>query len=177
MIVRGGTLLALAAWGIFGAGCDQTAPTTPGATAAIGDTDSIARLDAASFATLVEGKRGRVLLINLWATWCSPCLKEIPELLRLQSGYQPKDLLVLGISLDTDQPETAVREFRDKHFPGFFTYLSEEPDWDTLVSVIDPAWDEVLPTSFVIDRNGELATIITGGKAYQDFAAAIAPLL
>ena len=70
-----------------------------------------------------------------------------------------------------------MREFRDKYFPGFFTYLSEESEWDTLVSVVDPAWDEVLPTSLVVDRNGKLATIITGGKAYQHFAAAIDPLL
>lgn len=170
MTIRGTARVALAVCLLGTVGCNQP----PAATSAA---DVIAPLDAAGLAALVEQHRGRVVLVNLWATWCSPCLKEIPELIRLQAEHDPEDLLVMGISLDTDQPEAQVRAFRDEHFPGFFTYLAAETEWDVLVTVIDPAWDEVLPTSFVIDRNGELATIIMGGKPYEAFAGAIAPLL
>ncbi len=158
------------------AGCDQGDPTSAALEPVVDDAN-IAALDAPAFARLLQDSRGRVLLVNLWATWCSPCLKEIPELIRLQAAHDPADLRVLGISLDTDQPLDTVRAFRDRYFPGFFTYLSAEPEWDVLVSVVDPGWDEVLPTSFVLDRNGELSTIITGGKPYETFAAAIQPLL
>ena len=118
-----------------------------------------------------------MVLVNLWATWCSPCLKEIPELIRLGDAYGADDLNVIGISLDTDQPSAAVTAFRDKHFPGFASYVSSEPEWDLLVDVIDPAWDQVLPTSFVIGRDGVLSQVLTGGKPYEDFAAAVERVL
>lgn len=167
--------LVIGLWTLASAGCAERSGDQEGAQTAE-PSSAIAPLSAEDFADLIAANQGRVVLVNLWATWCSPCLKEIPELIRLDNAYGD-DLNVVGISLDTDQPSSTVTAFRDKHFPGFASYLSSEPEWDLLVDVIDPAWDQVLPTSFVIDRDGELAQILTGGKPYEDFAAAVDKVL
>ena len=73
--------------------------------------------------------------------------------------------------------EDTVQPFLSKWFPEFSTYLSVESDMDSMVSVIDPAWNEVLPTSYVLARDGSVATRIQGGSTAQEFAAAIREVL
>ena len=67
--------------------------------------------------------------------------------------------------------------FLDRWFPDFPTYLRAEPELFTVVGVLDPAWNEILPTSYVLNRDGSVATRIQGGKSRDEFAAAIEPLL
>lgn len=170
------SLISALALAIYGC-AEQSSTTESPAPIAAAENATVELLGAQDFAELIAKNKGRVVLVNLWATWCSPCLKEIPELIRLGDAYGQDDLLVIGVSLDTDQSAAAVTAFRDKHFTGFVSYLSSEPEWDILVDVIDPAWDQVLPTSFVVDRDGGLAQVLTGGKPYEDFAAAVEKVL
>ncbi len=82
--------------------------------------------------------------------------------------------------MSLDEPadlEATVRPFLDKWFPEFSTLLSVETDMDAIVSVIDPYWNEVLPTSYVLARDGTLATRIQGGSTAEEFVAAIRPVL
>ena len=137
----------------------------------------VTAIDATAFQNLLDTHNGKVVLVNLWATWCAPCLREIPELIELGVEHGPQGFELVGVSMDTDHSNESVAAFRDKWFPAFHTYRSTETDWDELASVVDPAWDQVLPTSFIIDRDGKLATVVTGGKSYKEFAAAITPLL
>ena len=73
--------------------------------------------------------------------------------------------------------ETHVVPFRAKHFPEWDTYQRAEVDMDRLVSVVDPAWNEVLPTSYLIDRRGNVSKVLFGGKSYEDFEAALVEIL
>ena len=123
-------------------------------------------------------QRGEVVLVNFWATWCAPCVKEIPELMKLEEKYKARGFKLLAVSLDEpEELEANVRPFVAKRFPGFVSYLCKEPDHDKFASVIDPAWNEIMPTNFLIDRTGKLRATLTGGKSLAEFEAAIAPLL
>jgi thiol-disulfide isomerase/thioredoxin len=123
-------------------------------------------------------KSGNVILVNFWATWCAPCVKEIPEIVKLQEKYKERGLRVIAVSMDEpEELETNVRPFVAKRFPGFVSYLCKESDHDKFASVIDPAWNEIMPTNFLIDRTGKLRATLTGGKSYEEFEAVIAPLL
>jgi thiol-disulfide isomerase/thioredoxin len=92
--------------------------------------------------------RGRVVLINLWATWCAPCIAEMPSLARLQARLGP--LAVLAVSQDR-QGAAAVDPFIAKlAVPGLAVYLDPNSDVGHAFHV------EGLPTSFLIDREGRV---------------------
>ncbi|WP_428099025.1 TlpA family protein disulfide reductase [Candidatus Rariloculus sp.] len=141
------------------------------------DRSLIRTLGADGFAALLESTRGDVVLINLWATWCAPCLKEIPDLVELEADLSGRGFRLIGISLDNADAGEQVRSFRDEYFPEFFTYHVGDDDWYELINVLAPDWASVLPTVFVIGRNGELTETLMGGKDYQTFAETVEPLL
>ncbi len=132
----------------------------------------------AEFRAALDARKERVVLVNFWATWCRPCLKELPELLALERQYAAQGFELLPVSLDepADQ-ETVVRPFLAKWFPGLRTLIRRSPDMDSMVSVVDPAWNEVLPTSYLLDRTSRVRARFQGGKPTADFAAVIEPLL
>lgn len=135
-------------------------------------------ISAAEFRQLLAHHKGKVILVNLWATWCAPCLKELPELAKLQEQYRDKGLQVLAVTLDEPNLlETRVKRTWHERAASLPAYLQTEVSSDKFVSVIDPAWAEIMPTNYVLDRAGKLKATLTGGKTLAEFEAAIKPLL
>ncbi len=162
--------LALAAAGLAVAALARAETAAPPA--------RLTPVGVAELAALLEAQRGQVVLVNFWATWCRPCLKEIPELTALEARLGARGFVLLPVSLDEPADrEAVVLPFLDKWFPGFRSYIRTTPDMDSLVSVVDRAWNEVLPTSYVLDREGRVAARLQGGKPAEEFEAAIRPLL
>ena len=117
----------------------------------------------------LSSSAGRVVLVNLWATWCTPCLREIPDLLALEAELPASDFRLLAISMDDAYSEGWVTEFKGKHFPTLVSFINAELDMDTLVSVIDPVWNETLPTSYIFNRDGEVVKKVQGKKPIAFF--------
>lgn len=104
-------------------------------------------LDGSKFE--LETKKGKVVLLNLWATWCGPCRFEIPELQLIHDRYAPKGFEVIGVSVDESGVES-VRDFVKEHEMTYPVVLDAE---GKLANVFQTS---VLPTSVVIDRNGKI---------------------
>ena len=117
----------------------------------------------------LSSSEGRVVLVNLWATWCTPCLREIPDLLALETELPASDFRLLAISMDDAYSEGWVTEFKAKHFPALVSFINAELDMDTLVSVMDPVWNETLPTSYIFNREGEVVKKVQGKKPIAFF--------
>ena len=92
--------------------------------------------------------RGKVVLLNFWATWCPPCRAEIPDLIALQDKYRDQ-LQIIGISEDEGGPEV-VKRFADAHHMNYPVVMAS-PDLEKKYPGIG-----ALPTSFVIDRQSRL---------------------
>lgn len=115
-------------------------------------------------------QRGQVIVLNFWATWCTPCLREIPDFLALEQELAPRGLKLLGVSMNEPaELVTVVEPFRRQYFPAFTTYLRNEPDMDSIASVVDAAWNEILPTTWVLGRDGRVVAKIQGRKTRDEF--------
>ncbi len=101
--------------------------------------------------------KGKVVLINFWASWCSPCKAEMPAIQATYQTYKDQGLVVLGINA-TDQDEaSAARQFAQTQ--GLTFPLLADADGATfqLYQV------QALPTSFFVDRQGKIASVVVGG--------------
>jgi thiol-disulfide isomerase/thioredoxin len=116
--------------------------------------------------------RGKVVMLNVWATWCSPCLREIPDLLAVEADLAAQGFVLLGLSVDEAVEAPRVDEFRRRYFPAFRTLVRDAPDMDAAVSVVDPAWNELVPTTYLVGRDGKLLQRIQGKKTREEFRAA-----
>jgi thiol-disulfide isomerase/thioredoxin len=96
----------------------------------------------------LDSLRGKVTIVNFWATWCPPCRAEIPDLIALQAKYRD-DLQVIGISQDDESAEV-VRRFADEHGINYPIVMST-PELEQVFTGI-----YALPTSFIIDREGRI---------------------
>lgn len=132
---------------------------------------------AGEFSAVLTETRGKVVVLNLWATWCTPCLKEIPDLMQLEQELAARGVKLVAVSMDDPAELGRVEAFRREHFPDFASYLRNEPEMDTLVSVVDPAWNELLPTTYLIGRDGKVARRIQGKRSLEDFRAEVGALL
>ncbi|MGI9175785.1 MAG: TlpA disulfide reductase family protein [Rhodothermales bacterium] len=99
--------------------------------------------------------RGRVVLLNFWATWCPPCRAEIPDLNQLQDELGPAGLEVIGISLDEEGFE-AVRPFAEEYEVTYPLVVDD----GTVAAQYGSM--QGLPTTFVIDRRGRIVRRVIG---------------
>jgi thiol-disulfide isomerase/thioredoxin len=94
--------------------------------------------------------KGKVILLDFWATWCPPCRKEIPGFIELYNTYKSRGLVVVGVSMDEDPPD--VEHYAAQIKMNYPILLGFGRDDD-----LKPAFGELpLPTSFVIARDGRI---------------------
>lgn len=93
--------------------------------------------------------RGKVVIVNFWATWCPPCREEIPDLIALQNKYKDQ-LQIVGIAQDSGSPAD-IRAFAGKYGINYPTVIST-PEIEKIFPGVS-----ALPTTFILDREGRLA--------------------
>lgn len=114
---------------------------------------TLATLDGGSFR--MSDQRGKVLVVNFWATWCAPCRIEIPDLIEMQSEMGSDGVQVVGISLDHDGPD-AVQDFADEVAFNYPILLDEGEVAAQFGGVY------ALPTTIIVDRDGMVRHRISG---------------
>lgn len=105
--------------------------------------------------------RGKVVLINFWATWCGPCRAEMPSMEALYQTYARKDFEILAISIDMVE-DAPIQEFIDGLSLTFPVLLDKELKVNNLYQV------RVVPTSILVDRKGIISHRLLGAKDWFD---------
>lgn len=123
---------------------------------------------------IVATRKGRVLLVNFWATWCEPCRAEMPELVSAAKGFRSSELAVVLVSVDTKKTATTdVPKFLKSLNVPFVCYLAKTHDPQLFIDAVDTAWDGSLPYTLVYGRDGKPAVKLQGAQTGSAFAAAV----
>lgn len=164
------------------AGCDGTTPR-PGAPAATARTapvvavadsttaepDALPHLslpDLAGRRTPLRARADEVTLINFWATWCVPCLREIPELVALSEQWKSQNVHVVGIAIESGDPAD-VATFASAHGMGY-TLLAAQQRWARRYFAVIG-----LPVTIVADRSGVIRRRLIGPQTHAQFETAV----
>lgn len=119
-------------------------------------------MDDSGYARLIASAKGKVLLVNFWATWCAPCRKEMPELVALAARYRAKGVEFATVAIDEESDRRAVTEFLDKTKVPPPTFIKNFRSDEKFISLVDPRWSGGLPFTVVYDRAGRKARVFPG---------------
>jgi thiol-disulfide isomerase/thioredoxin len=119
-----------------------------------------------------------VLVVNFWATWCKPCIAELPHFEELAKNYEGKKVKVILISLDFK------REFSTKLVPYVKNkkikspvYLIDEPDYNSWIDKVDSRWSGAIPATLVIDEKQEKHFYEKEFSSYFELEKVVKPLI
>ncbi len=128
--------------------------------------------------SLVENSRGRVLVLNFWATWCPPCVEEMPELASFARNHVGEEVEFLSVSSDAPSTrDTLVRPFAVEYDLPFPVYIMGVDHPAEMVEHIGIEWDGGLPATFIFNKDGRAVHSWVGPVDEQILMAAVRPLL
>jgi thiol-disulfide isomerase/thioredoxin len=116
---------------------------------------SITKLDVKGIKTLVKNSSDKLRLINVWATWCAPCVAEFPDLVLLQRMYGARDFEFVSISADRPEHEDKALSFLQRAHAPLSNYLYDGTDNYALIEAVDPNWNGALPYTLLVEPGGK----------------------
>lgn len=133
----------------------------PPAPSAIMQAD-IKLLDGTTFK--LQDKKGKVVLVDLWATWCGPCIGEMPHFIEMQEKYKDKDFEIIGLDSDDNETKDQIDAFAAKQK---LNYQLGWADSKLMFEFVKLSKLEGIPQSIIIDREGRLNGVFPGGSTSQ----------
>jgi thiol-disulfide isomerase/thioredoxin len=118
----------------------------------------------------LEDYKGKVLLVNLWATWCQPCIKEMPEIQKLSDEMKDNLQAVSITNFDEENPEAQVKKFLTDNK---FTYQQGIAEKNVMDSLVTQSKSPGIPVNFVLTKDGKIVKTLIGGKKYEEFKSAV----
>ena len=149
------------------------APTSAGAVATLpklGPAPAWRLQDLAGKPVSSDQFKGKVVVVDFWATWCPPCRAEIPGYTELQKKYGNDGLMIVGISLDQAGPDV-VKSFADKFGINYQLVMGD----DAVVAAFGGF--QGIPTTFLIDRNGQIRDRKEGAEETSEYEKKIAAVM
>jgi thiol-disulfide isomerase/thioredoxin len=124
----------------------------------------------------LEAYRGQVLILDIWATWCGPCIKEIPDFIKLREKYGSQGFEIICVSVDPIATQgggaAAVAPFMKRYGINYPIWMITDP-----AALGQYPMGSGIPTTYIIDRNGRVAQKYIGARPMSVFENDIKPLL
>ena len=140
------------------------------------DSTDITSIDQNELNSLIKNREGKLLLINIWATWCVPCREEFPDLVKLSKLYQ-NELDLVAISVDfIEDIETKIKPFLKQNKVEFPVYLNGFKNDEQLINYFSKAWNGAIPATFIYNQQGRKAKFLEGKHSFKSFSSLIEKL-
>ena len=117
---------------------------------------SVEMLDVAGVRAMMKNDTDNMRMINVWATWCGPCVTEFPELITINRMYRGRDFELVTVSMDSPDLREDVAEFLKSQFASTTNYHFSGDDSYELIEAIDPEWAGALPYTVLVKPGGEI---------------------
>jgi thiol-disulfide isomerase/thioredoxin len=135
-------------------------------------------VDVEGLKGLLRRQRGRVVLLHFWASWCYPCLQELPLIDKFAREVRPRGVELLSISLDDPaRMGPRVAALLRKSAPHLTPNIVQFGDADELIGAVDPRWAGAIPALFAYDQRGQLRGNLIGTASRPELDALVAGLL
>ena len=134
-------------------------------------------VDESGVQKLIASNKGKVVLVNFWATWCVPCREEMPQLLAMENRLRPQGLKLLFISADEPEQEADARKFLQSKKVAFPAYLKSAKNDEAFINAFDPKWSGAVPSLFLYDKTGKRVRSFSGEAEMSAVEAAVKKLL
>jgi len=132
----------------------------------------VKKIGEADLKNIFASHKNKVLLVNVWATWCKPCREEFPDLVRLQAFYKSKgkDVQIIAISADyPDEIETKILPFLKKFKINFPVYVQNFSKQENFIDLLNKDWNGALPATFIYDKRGRQRAFFIGKRDFEFF--------
>lgn len=138
---------------------------------------NIPELDAEKISQMIKERKGRVLFINVWATWCKPCLEEFPEFVKIFNEYKMRSIDFVSLSVDQPEDDSLVIATVKKFSAGFNVYIVSGKKSEEIINLLNINWSGAIPATFIYNRNGEQEKFVLGARGFNFFKSTIDSVL
>lgn len=144
----------------------------------LSSSQTIRTIDADGFDSLRTHRNGRTLVLNIWATWCTPCREEFPDLVTLSKDLKSKTVDFAAISVDyPDEIDSKILPFLKPLAVPFPVFVSDFPAADQLINAVDSTWSGAIPATIVYAPDGKQRIFLKGKHSYSQFKKAVEDVL
>jgi len=124
---------------------------------------SVKAVTASGLRDVLKAHRGKVLLVDFWATWCGPCREQFPKLAKWQKEYDEAGLQVISVSLDElSAKDGKVKEWLQQYEADLETLILDVPNHSDFVQSWSSKWEGAIPALFIFDREGNMTHQVLG---------------
>ena len=137
----------------------------------------LSEISASQLISMIRSDTGKVVMLNIWATWCDACKEEMPDVAELRRNYAGDTFDLFLVSADDKDDKSKILPTLDSLGVDFETYLRSDSTDEAFISAISPQWSGAMPTTLLYDKHGRLTETIIGARTYLQYEKRLKKLL
>jgi thiol-disulfide isomerase/thioredoxin len=137
---------------------------------------AVTEVTPSQLGALIAQQRGRIVIVNFWATWCPPCRTEFPDIVAVHSDFQARGVDVIAVSMNAADETGDIDGFLQKFRPPFRVYRAADPH-DEFYQGVNAEWFGELPATLIVDPAGNTVHFHKKPVTRDELAADVLALL